>query len=249
MPPGLSVWSVCILLASSVGTAFISTALGLGGGVLLLAIMTLFLPVVAVIPLHGVIQLGSNAGRAVLGWRRVQFPVLAAFGAGCIGGTVLGAQVLRELPPGWLEVALGTFIAWTCLGRLPAISAMSRGRIAAGGAITGALTLFVGATGPLVATLIRALRLDRRAHVRTFAACMVVQHGLKIAVFGLAGFVYAPYAGFLAAMIGVGLLGTWLGGHVLERMREQVFQRLLTLLLLLLAARLLYVGLREVMIL
>ena len=247
VPPGLAGWSVAVLLAAGAFTAFLTTVLGIGGGVLLLGVMSVFLPAAVVIPLHGVIQLGANAGRTMIAWRRVRIPVLLAFLSGAVVGAAAGAQVLVELPRGWMELLLGAFILWACLGPTPRISHGSHVRIAIGGTLTSALTLFVGATGPLVGALIRALRLDRRDHVSTFAACMVSQHGLKVLVFWLIGFGFGPYAGFLAAIIACSLLGVWLGGFVLERLQDRLFHRLLTALLVVLALRLVYVGGREVL--
>lgn len=247
VPPDLATWVAVSLLLVSILTAFITTALGIGGGVLLLAIMTVFLPPAIMIPVHGVIQLGANTGRMLITWRRIRWGLLLPFLAGGVMGAGLGAQLLVELQSGWMELALGAFIVWSCIGPQPRLHQASRAGLALGGAATSALTLFVGATGPLVGALLRALRLDRREHVATFSACMVGQHSLKALVFGLAGFGFGPYAAFIAAMIAFGVVGTWLGSLVLERMNDRLFHRLLTVLLLLLACRLLYVGVRDVL--
>ena len=54
--------SLC--LASFLGS-FITVAFGIGGGALLLALMASMLPPIALIPIHGIIQLGTNATRAL----------------------------------------------------------------------------------------------------------------------------------------------------------------------------------------
>ena len=46
-------------------TSILTACAGLGGGILLLALMLQILPPIAVIPLHGITQLFSNATR---GW-------------------------------------------------------------------------------------------------------------------------------------------------------------------------------------
>ena len=60
--------------------------------------------------------------------------------------------------------------------------------------------------------------------------------------FGLLGFNYGPYAGLIVAMIASGFLGTLLGKHVLVKMRDETFHRVIAILLSLLALRLLYEG-------
>lgn len=241
-PAALSGWATALLLLSSLMTSFITAAFGAGGGVLLMGLMTLFLPVTAVIPLHGVIQAGSNAARTALTWRHIRWPVVLAFTTGGLLGTLAGSQVLVRLPQGWMEPGLGVFILWSCWGPMPALRHGSRVRVALGGAVTSLLTLFVGATGPFVAAFLRAMALERRVHVGTFSACMLVQHGLKIGVFGLLGFAFGPYLPFLLAMLAMGFVGTLLGRAALERLSDRRFHGILTAILTLLALRLLYSG-------
>jgi uncharacterized membrane protein YfcA len=63
---------------------------------------------------------------------------------------------------------------------------------------------------------------------------------LKIVVFGVLGFSFAPYAHLLVLMLASGLLGTLLGKHLLVRMGERWFRPILNAILLLLAARLVW---------
>lgn len=241
--PGAAGWVTPLLALTGVISAALTTSLGAGGGLLLLGVMSLFLPVAGVIPLHGVIQFGATAGRSLLLWRHIRVSLVAAFALGAVIGSLAGAQVLVRLPESALQLLLGLFIivlAWLPIPRLR--RAATAGTVAAG-AVTSALTLFVGATGPLVSAFLHALRLDRLAHVGSFAACMVVQHGLKIAVFGVAGFAFAPYGPFLAVMLVSVLLGNAAGRLVLSRLDDRRFHRLLAIVLTLLALRLLHGGL------
>lgn len=246
LPQELPAWGAGLLLLTSLVTSFLTAAFGAGGGVVLLAVMTLFLPVAAVIPLHGVIQAGSNAGRTALTWRSIRWPVVGLFSAGGVVGAAAGSRILVDLPGGWMELALGAFILWSCWGPAPDLRRGSRARLVLGGGATSLTTLFVGATGPLVAALLRSLALDRRSHVGTFSACMVLQHGFKLVVYGGLGFAFGPYLPFLAGMIVAGLAGTYFGRMALEQLSDRGFHQALTLLLTLLALRLCYTGLAAV---
>jgi hypothetical protein len=55
------------------------------------------------------------------------------------------------------------------------------------GVVLAFLTLFAGATGPLVAAFVRQVHTDRFRTVATFAAAMSVQHSLKAVVSQRAG--------------------------------------------------------------
>ncbi len=241
--PEVPAWGIVVLLLAGVLGAFVTTAFGAGGGVLLLGVLPVFLPVAAVIPVHGVLQAGSNGLRTGLLIRHIRWSLLLAFTGGGMIGTAIGASVFARLPEAWLELALGSFILWTCWGPRPRLRRRSLSVLGAGGAVTGALTLFVGATGPLVAALLGALLLERHVHMATFSACMLLQHALKIAAFGLLGFAFAPWLPFIAAMFVAAFIGTWLGRRALGRLGDARFHRILAVLLTLLALRLVISGL------
>ena len=97
--------------------------------------------------------------------------------------------------------------------------------MAVASSVLALLTMFVGATGPLLsADLAQLLPNDRKALVATHAAGMTVQHGLKILVFGLAGFAFWPWLPLIALMIASGFLGTIYGTRLLEGCRRTSFR-------------------------
>ncbi|MBD3765767.1 MAG: sulfite exporter TauE/SafE family protein, partial [Rhodobacterales bacterium] len=53
MPPDMTTGVAAALLVTSVAASFITIAFGIGGGVLLLAVMASLVPPVALIPVHG----------------------------------------------------------------------------------------------------------------------------------------------------------------------------------------------------
>src|SRR5690554_4502634 len=81
-PEALSTGVGLFLLAASAVTSMLTAVLGAGGGVLLLVLMATWIPPAAIIPVHGMIQLGSNTGRAVLTFRHIDWRVILAFAPG-----------------------------------------------------------------------------------------------------------------------------------------------------------------------
>jgi uncharacterized membrane protein YfcA len=127
---------------------------------------------------------------------------------------------------------------------MPWVARLSRAGLSVASALLAVLTMFVGATGPLVSpVLARFLENDRKGLVATHAAVMVAQHGLKIVVFGLAGFAFGRWLPLVAAMIASGFLGTLLGTRLLERMPEEKFRRWFRILITALAINLVWQGL------
>jgi len=232
--PGL----FALLVVCAGFTSLITAALGAGGGVMLLAIMAQVIPPQFIIPVHGMVQLGSNAGRAVLSRRHIDWRVLGAFLPGALIGAVLGSPVVIALPAGAIYLTIALFTLFLCWGpRLPAI-ALGRIGTAAAGAITTFLTLFVGATGPLVGAFLKQQHAARFTTVATFAAAMSIQHTLKAGVFQFAGFDLVPWAALIGAMIAAGALGTWIGLKLLHRFSDRHFHLAFRVVLSLLALRL-----------
>lgn len=240
LPDSLSVPVAAFLLACSVLTSMITASLGAGGGVLLLVLMASWMPPAAIIPVHGMIQLGSNGGRALLTRRQVDWKVIAAFAPGVVVGAALGAWLLVDLPAPVWQLTIGLFVLYLCWGPpLPRRSFGNAGIFLASG-LTSFVSLFVGATGPLVAAFIKQIHIDRFTTVATFATAMTLQHAPKALVFSAAGFVFPDWLPFILAMIACGFAGTWLGLHLLRSLSNRWFHRTFNVILTLLALRLLW---------
>lgn len=240
VPDDLTAATAIFLLLCSVVTSMITAGLGAGGGVLLLVLMAFWIPPTAIIPVHGMIQLGSNAGRATLTWRHTDWKAIAAFAPGVIAGAALGAWLLVDLPAYLWQLTIALFVLYLCWG--PALPRKVFGSVGIflASAFTSFITLFVGATGPLVASFIKQMHADRFTTVATFATAMTLQHAPKALIFGLAGFVFRDWLLFILAMIAFGFAGTWLGLRVLGSLSNRHFSRIFNLLLTLLALRLIW---------
>jgi uncharacterized membrane protein YfcA len=175
-----------------------------------------------------------------MSWQHIDWSVLSAFLPGALIGALLGSVVIVVLPPPFIYLTIALFTLFLCWGpRLPRF-ALGRTGTAMTGAATTFLTLFVGATGPLVGAFLKQQRDDRFITVATFAAAMSIQHTLKAGVFQFAGFDLLPWAWLIAAMIAAGAVGTWIGLKLMRRFSDRHFQRSFRVVLSLLAVRLLW---------
>lgn len=244
LPEGLGAGPAALLVAASFFTSALTAAFGVGGGVAMLALMGLFVPVAALIPVHGAVQLGSNTGRAWHQRAHVRRDVFGPFVAGSLVGGIAGASFVVQLPDAVLKLVLGAFIIAVTWTRIPGFDRLGRAGLALGSTVTAFATMFVGATGPLLSAFFaQVLPDDRKALVATHAAGMTVQHFLKIVVFGLAGFAFAQWLPLVAAMIASGYLGTVYGSAWLERLPEASFRRWFRIGLTLLALDMIRRGL------
>jgi len=236
---GLALWQVGILCAVSFLGSFVTAAMGLGGGGLVLATMALFLPPTVLIPLHGVVQFGSNIGRTALMLRSVLREIVPAFLAGTVLGALIGGNLVISLPLPVLQSVLAIFILYIAWAPKFAVASPNKKTFFGVGAVGAFLTMFVGATGPLVAGFVAAASKDRAQVVATHAMLMTIQHGLKIIAFGFLGFAFRPYLPLLAGLLLFGFGGTYTGKILLMRLPERIFRIGLKIVLTVIALRLL----------
>ena len=204
---GLSDWIIIGLIVASYCTSAFTAAFGIGGGVALLALMSTFVPVATLIPIHGVVQLGSNLGRAHHLRAHILWRFLIAFLIGSIVGIAIGTQIVVSLPDAILKVCLALFILYVIWGPKPKKTKGGPLVIALVGGLTSLGAMFLGATGPLVAAVVSGQSADRQRVVATHASAMTIQHGLKIVAFGLVGFAYQSWITLIVCMIISGYLG------------------------------------------
>lgn len=241
MPDSVSALAFWSLVFVSYITSAITAALGIGGGATLLAIMANLLPTSAVIPLHGVVQFGSNIGRLTLLFRVVDWRLVLWFSIGSLIGSVVGAGASTHMPPAGLQVAMGAFILYTAW--LPPIKLPSGKKfLSMLGVVTSFISMIVGGVAPLVFTAIKPMFAERTALVGTMAALISGQQLLKVLFFGFFGFVFTDWYLMLALMLLTGYLGTLTGRIFLERFTAEQVQPILKAVLTVMAVRLLYLG-------
>jgi uncharacterized membrane protein YfcA len=228
-----------LLIAASLVTSFISAAFGIGGGFTLIALLALLLPPAALIPVHGIVQFGSNAGRVGIMLKNVVWRPVLPFVMGTVIGASLGAMVVVQLPPWAVQLALGIFIIWAVFAKLPPIQ---QRYILLGGVVSSFLTMFFGATGNFIAAMVKSMNLEPVPHVATHSLMMTFQHFVKVLIFGLIGFQFGPYMILIIGMLISGFIGTIIGSRFLTKAGGRYFKPVLNTILSLAAARLIWAG-------
>ena len=234
--PALSLF--LIILAGF--TSFLTAAMGAGGGLLLLVAMASFMPMAAVIPVHGLVQLGSNANRMLLTFRHIDKNMLMYFTLGGLVGALVSSFVVHDLPLDWMKLAVGVFVLFLLWGKKPSIKESSPLGKTMAGLVTTFLSMFVGASGPLVGSYLHTKGYDKMRFTATFSSSMTMQHTLKAVVYGVAGFAFWQWLLLVVAMIAAGAIGTWLGLKLLHKIPAAKFQRLVQIVLSVLSINLMW---------
>ncbi|HBQ21851.1 MAG: hypothetical protein A2Z91_05620 [Deltaproteobacteria bacterium GWA2_38_16] len=231
-----------ILMATAFLTSTLSGVLGMGGGTLLLTVMAQFFPPAILIPVHGVIQMGSNGSRAILSLPYIRRDILVLFVLGAIVGALAGSQVIVTLPENLYRIILGCFIL--ILTWMPKLESAPKipAKFFFVGMVMSFLALFVGATGPLQAPFYLREGLRKEALIATKAACQTFQHFLKIVTFMALGFVMTPYLLLIGGMLLASFIGSLCGKLILKKASEGLFMWLFRSVITLLAIRMILVA-------
>ena len=219
-----------ILIIAAFVTAMLSGIFGLAGGMVLMGLLTLILPVEAAFVTHGILQLVANGWRAVIHRAHVQPAIfgwfaLATLAAGLVMFTLsfVPPKALIFLLMGLLPILLWLPKGWFAPDAARPGVALSTGFVAA------ILNLTAGVSGPLIDTVFVRTGLNRHQIVATKAAIQSLNHISKIAVFGLilntASAAAMPPWWLFALAIPASMAGTGAGGWVLSRISDVDFKR------------------------
>ncbi len=218
---------LCALAVCALVTSFISGILGMAGGMMLMGVLLALLPLPAAMMLHGITQLASNAWRALLWRKEVDWRVFRGYALGAVLATIVFAVVklVVSKPVALIAMGLTPFIALALPEKLH-LNVERRGHPFGCGMICSALSLTAGVSGPILDVFFVRSKMSRHGVVATKAATQSLSHILKILYFGAflaveGGNVHPALA---AVMVILALIGTSLSRRVLERMNDVSFR-------------------------
>ena len=218
-------------------TSTITAVVGIGGGMMLIAIMPLFLPLNALIPVHGLTQISSNLSRAVFGYKDVQYEVIPKFLIGSFLGIGIFAGILNLISLEYVPLFIGAYILLSLWSAKFNEKIKKYENYFLAGFFQTGLSMVVGATGPLTMTLLLKDYKDKDKVVATSAALMSITHILKVFVFTYFGFVFFDYIEIIFAMIIGSIAGSWLGTKLRDKIDAKQFTIVLKVLLTALAIK------------
>lgn len=217
-------------MATVLFTSTLSGVFGMAGGMVLMGALLMLLPVPQAMVAHGLLQFAANGSRAVMLARHVRVPILLAYSTGAVAAALL--LLLVEIVPStpWVYLALGLMplLAWLPAQRLRLDAAQPVHAALCGASVTG-MHVAAGASGPLLDLFFARSALDRHAIVSTKAATQVLAHVIKVLLYlwlarGTSD-AKLPEWPWLLSGFALALLGTWLGGLILNRMSDRSFLR------------------------
>jgi uncharacterized membrane protein YfcA len=214
------------VLVTMVATAFLSGIFGMAGGLILIGVLLVIMPVPEAMMLHGVTQMASNGWRGLLWIKHVRWSAIGAYLAGCAAALLLWS-LWRYVPSKAVALLLlggAPFLVRLVPARFkPDPESIVQGSIY--GVICMTLLLLTGVSGPLLDSFFLGGKLDRREIIATKAVCQIFGHAAKLVYFGAVIDQAATVDPVVAGLaIAASMLGTSLAAKVLERISDTQFR-------------------------
>jgi uncharacterized membrane protein YfcA len=207
-------------------TSLLSGVFGMAGGLILLWVLLLLMPVGTAIAVHGVIQMVANGSRAWFSREYVDYRILRIL---CLGLALSAVALLfLNYKPNIIvvSIAIGLMpvLVWLPVQRLH-LDASRPSHALVCGLIAGALTVGVGVSGPTIDIFFIRTMMDRRTVIATKAATQLVSHATKVVFYWNAASLL-PAADWLAIALAapIAILGTRAGNAILQRLTDANFR-------------------------
>lgn len=223
-------------------TSILSALAGLGGGIVLLVVLTQFFTPTVAIPIHGSIQLVSNGSRAAMLVDKIKWSAVGWSAILLLPASLVGVAVATAMPEAATRLLIGLFVLvvawkpsllkWRGADQLP-----DKALIGVGG-VSGFLNTTVGASGPVTSPFFKAATATHVAFVATAGAAQVLAHASKIVAFSLDDFAIGDHLGVIGTGAIAVTLGSFVGTRLLGRVSDAHLDTLFKVVLTVLAVRL-----------
>jgi uncharacterized membrane protein YfcA len=215
-----------VISATMLFTAFLSGVFGMAGGLILMGVLLVVLPLSEAMTLHAVTQITSNGWRGLLWIKYVRITPASYFLLGSITAFIVWSiwHFVPPKPVAYIALGLVPFIVHL----IPKHLKPNPDRIIDGicyGGLSMSLMLLAGVSGPLIDTYFMGGKLDRREIVATKAACQVASHTAKFFYFGA---INDQSGGLDPTMVSFAIIttiaGTTLARPVLEAISDTAYR-------------------------
>ena len=228
--------------------AYFVAAIGPTGG-LQLAITSTAVPSNYVVPVHAWISASSAIFRTIGLRSFIDLKFLLRFVIPSMLATSIAVYIGEITGFAYIKILIGVYILSDVLTKKFSLFQFKLPNIKSAeiaGLVTGFVTAFIGASGPLLWSLIKNKYSNKECLSATHSACLVVQHFSKIILFGIFGVSILKYWPLLVSTVIASALGTYLGQKKLLSLSEKTYRTLLDVALIVSALIIISLGVEDV---
>lgn len=201
----------------------VSASAGLGGSLLMVPTLALFLGSKEGVALAALLLASNNILKIAAYRETLPFRAAAVVIVLLMAGAALGSSLLVRAPEAWVTIAILVMFGASLVAERFDLSRLRTGFAPALAFFSGATSGFSGTSGPLKGVAIRNLDLDRRHFVGAASLASFAGDATKTAVFAEAELL--GRASVLVALAAVPLMvaGTWTGSRFNQQAGERAF--------------------------
>jgi uncharacterized protein len=230
--------ALLIIFGSFLSTA-VSSAFAVGGGFVMIAILSTFMPVSAMVPLHSAMMVGLSLSRTWYFRKDIHWPIVIPFVIGALIGAFAGTSIYVDLP----EVLIAVSIAILMLLAVWWPEVKFKREIPHPFFLVGLIHSFLSALfsfGGLFQPVMVRTKLNKMQITATLASGLMVMNFFKISGYATFGFDFKPYLSVIVLAILVSFPAAKMGKALLHKISEQQFRRVFKIIMTVFAFRLLY---------
>ena len=215
------------LIIAVLATSTLSGVFGMVGGMVLLWLLLLVLPVTAAIAVQGILQLTANLSRAYFARAWIDWRILGNASIGMVAAIALLFMVDYKPNVAVVSVCVGVMPVFCYIPRHWLTLDASRPLHAvACGFLGGGLNVGVGIAGPIVDIFFTRTEMDRREIIGTKATLQIFSHVAKILYYSstLADLARGEVTAIVIALP-FSILGSIFGHRILVKLTNEGFRR------------------------
>lgn len=223
---------------------------GFGGGSIVLAGMMIIYPPELAIPLHAITQVFANGNRVIFFFKHILWKTVLFYSILMFPASLLGAYLFDHFNSDFLKILVGTFILISILPLKFEFIDIPRNHVfVILGALSGFLSVFVGAIGPLVTPFFNRLPTTRTGNLSTKSAGQLFLQFAKLTAFtGISNFSFEGKWGSTLIILTGSVLGVFISHMLSKKISDEIFNKVINLLLTLTAIKIIYEGIKGLII-
>lgn len=212
----------------------LSGAVGFGGGMILLPVITYFYGVEIAVPVSTIAQLLSNVSKAGMGFRSIEWKAVVRFLLVALPFTALGAFGFAKVNKGAMTIVLCCFLILFSIMKLKGKMHLPKkgATMYIGGGVTGLINGLLGISGPLSSAVFLTLDIAPVAYIASEATAAAAMHIVKTIVYGKLNLVNE---GIFFSGLGIGcamILGNFISMQCIKNVNKKLYQRIVAVVMI-----------------
>ena len=232
--------SEILFFAAAFVSELIGTIAGFGSSTIFLPLSLFFVDFKTALALVAFFHFSGNVGRLLFFGKSVDLKITPLFAAFSFAFALLGAWLAIQAPAALLKMLLGVFLVAYSLYSFVSpnfVLRSSKPMIVLGGASSGFLAGLIGTGGALRSAFVLGFRLDKEKYVATMAVASIAADLARTPLYLASGFLEASQYYYLPILFAIALLASFAGKKVVQRLREELFRKIVLLALLLIGLK------------